>query len=124
MRRAINATKLEFDRAVELTLDDNYNLVARANEPDKVKAKGSLQPFPQGTDLNIIPDGRNADTAYIYYTKTELHYATTASQIVGDTTLIKGVSYEVFPFNDWSLDETPLSYREYLLVEVEEGNVD
>ena len=123
MRRAINATKLEFDRALEQQIDANYNMVAREDEAEQIKAKGSLQPYRQGTDLSIIPAGRNADTAYIYFTKTVLHYANKDSQTVGDVTLIRGVKYEVFPYSDWTLDESPLSYLEYLLVEVEKGNV-
>lgn len=126
MRRLIDARSLDFTRYVEQDLDDNYELVDSAIG-ETITAKGSLQPYEQDNTSGAMPEGRDATTAYVFHTKTLLQYAERRNQIEADTTIIRGRDYEVFPYEDWSVDfdveaKGKIAYRTYLLVEVEETN--
>lgn len=121
MRRLMDSISLTFTRYAEQQIV-NYRVV-HASEPDTVDAMGSLEPYEQDTDTAILPEGRNSTTAYLFFTDVELRYADKQLQTKADTTVVKGKTYEVFPYEDWSLNSSTLKYQTYLLIEEEEGNV-
>ena len=122
MRRIIDSRSMTFKRhSSKQILDENYELVDVAADVD-VQAKGSIQPYEQDNQSGSFPEGKDSSTAYIFFTKTLLNYAERRSQKLADTTTIRGRDYEVYPYEDWSVDleegrSNRTMYKSYLLVE-------
>jgi len=122
MRRIINSRTIEFKRiTTEQELDENYELIDTSSDLT-VKAKGSIQPYEEDNESGSFPEGKDATTAFLFYTKTLLKYAERRTQTLADTTTIRGRSYDVFPYEDWSVDfdveaKGKAAYRTYLLIE-------
>lgn len=122
MRRIIDARTMTFKRhSTEQILDENYELVDVPSDVE-VKAKGSIQPYEQDNESGTFPEGKDATTAYIFFTKKTLEYAERRTQKLADTTTIRGRDYEVYPYEDWSVDleegrRNRSMYKSYLLVE-------
>ena len=122
MRRIIDSRTMIFKRhSTEQVLDENYELVDMPSDVE-VKAKGSIQPYEQDNESGTFPEGKDATTAYIFFTKKTLEYAERRTQKLADTTTIRGRDYEVYPYEDWSVDleegrRDRSMYKSYLLVE-------
>lgn len=122
MRRIIDSRVLEFNRiTTEQVIDDNYELVDTSSDLI-VNAKGSIQPYEEDNESGSFPEGKDATTAFLFYTKTLLKYAERRTQTLADTVTVRGREYEVYPFEDWSVDFDEqatgrAAYRTYLLVE-------
>lgn len=65
-------------------------------------AQGNLQPFKAGKQQFILPEGKTADDAYMFYTKTQLQTASQFTDTTADTTTIDGQEYYVQAVEDWS----------------------
>ena len=81
-----------------------------------VETKGSLQPFKQGDNQTILPEGITANDTRIYYTVTQLK---TGSQYIkqdADYTVIDGLEYEVFAVEDWSRYGLSVDHYKCILV--------
>lgn len=70
--------------------------------PITVQAIGNLQPFRQGKEQIILPEGKKSDDAFIFYTKTLLQTASQFTKELADTTVIDSRDYYVLSAEDWS----------------------
>jgi hypothetical protein len=107
--------------STEQIFDESYELVDVAADID-ITAKGSIQPYEQDNESGTFPEGKDATTAYLFFTKETLEYAERRTQKLADTTTIRGRDYEVYPYEDWSVDleeggRNRTMYKSYLLVE-------
>ena len=122
MRRIIDSRNMVFKRhSTEQVIDENYELVDVGADVD-IKAKGSIQPYEQDNESGSFPEGKDATTAYIFFTTTSLNYAERRTQKLADSTTIRGRDYEVYPYEDWSVDleegrNNRVTHKSYLLVE-------
>ena len=122
MRRIINSRTMTFNRhSTEQVLDENYELVDTVADI-AFTVRGSIQPYEQDNESGAFPEGKDATTAYIFFTKKTLEYAERRTQKLADTTTIRGRDYEVYPYEDWSVDleegrRDRSMYKSYLLVE-------
>lgn len=76
--------------------------------PETIEATGNLQPFRQGKEQTILPDGRTSDDAYIFYTDTRLQTASQFTDTVADETIIDDLEYYVMSVEDWHKQGTLL----------------
>lgn len=85
--------------------------------PTQFTAQGNLQPFRQGKEQTILPEGKTAGDAFIFYTKTQLKTTSQFTDTLADETVIDGLAYYVLAVEDWSKQGTllPQHYKCILL---------
>lgn len=123
MGRLIKERSLTFTRYGAQQIDANNNYVSSADS--EIKVKGNLQPLNYVQAQRILPEGRVSNYVYKLYTKTKLLSADTNTGVKADTTVIDGVTFEVFHGgNNTTADVSrKLDHYVVILVEVERNGV-
>lgn len=98
----LNRTSLTFKRPNRKDeYDENGRPIERENF-QTIFSKGNLQPFLKGTTHINLPEGISSESAWTYFTKTELRGSNQGTGYPADFTTIKGDEYIVFNDGDWN----------------------
>jgi hypothetical protein len=92
--------------------------------PISFVAKGNIQPFREGKEQTILPEGKKATDAFIFYTKTQINTASQFTKELADTTTIDGLTYYALAVEDWSKQPglVPTHWKNVLLREDQPTN--
>lgn len=96
----MSRTPLTFNRTGAGYWDESGRWVEGGITP--IATTGSLQPFKDGNKQTILPEGRRADEAYLYFTKTKINTANQFDDTNPDTVEIDGREYYALAVEDWS----------------------
>jgi len=100
--RLLQRTSLTFKRPLRKDeYDENGRPIIR-EDFQTIFARGNLQPFLKGTTHINLPEGVSSESAYVYFTVTELKGANQSTGFPADFTTIKGDEYIVFHDGDWN----------------------
>jgi hypothetical protein len=70
--------------------------------PVVYQARGNLQPFQEGKEQTILPEGKTSNDAFLFYTKTQINTASQFTKELADTTVVDGLTYYALAVEDWS----------------------
>lgn len=111
MNSLLNKTKLTVVRYGEYYLDDEFNNVL--GEPKNILIRCSIQPFREGNQTVLMPDGTQIKGGQIIYTTTQLRTDSPDGKYAADETVIDGIQYKCFYEENWN---RYLSQRHYKYV--------
>lgn len=122
MKPLIQDVTLTFTRRTAETVDEFGDVVE--GTASTFTAIGSLQPFRRGDVTSVLPEGKKAEDAVVFYSNVELRSADPYDQTPPDTTVINGRTFEVFDVGNWSTTTILTNLRHYktVLLGVEEGD--
>ena len=121
MKSLIRDNTLTFTRYSAQTEDDFGDVIN--GTASTIETSGSLQPFRRGDVTSVLPEGKKAEDARVYYTSTALRAADPYEQTQPDETTISGRKFQVFDVGDWATTTIfrGLAHYKVVLLSVEEG---
>lgn len=114
MTRLIKQRVLTFTRFGEQQINEYGQY--EAGDAVTIQAEGALQPFRRGKETEVLPEGRRASDARVFFTDTLLRPSDEYSGTPADQTIIDGVYFDVFDVADWTTNNSRLAHYEVILM--------
>jgi hypothetical protein len=98
--RLLNATALDITRYGSYTFDDEGNNVL--GDPETISIRCNIQPFREGDQSVLMPDGTLIKGGQIVRTTTLLRTIDSEGTIAADECVIDGYEYICFWMENWN----------------------
>lgn len=119
MRPLISDVSLTFTRYGGQTISPGGSVTRTT--PQTIAVRGSLQPFRLGDVTTVLPEGKRAEDARMFYTKTRLRASNSVTQTPADTVVINGEVFEVFNNGDWATTTILTGLSHYKVILLRQG---